>query len=60
MLLQDFQLFEKLAHQNRERIPERVVHAKGSGAHGTLTVTHDITNTRRAKLFSAVGKTDRR
>ena len=43
LLLQDYQLLEKLAHQNRERIPERIVHAKGWGAFGTLTVTHDIT-----------------
>ena len=57
VLLQDWQLIEKLAHQNRERIPERVVHAKGWGAHGTLTVTNDITRYTRAKLFSAVGKT---
>src|ERR1700739_1252796 len=56
VLLQDYQLIEKLAHQNRERIPERVVHAKGWGAFGTLTVTHDITKYTRAKLFSAVGK----
>jgi catalase len=44
LLLQDFHLIEKLQHFNRERIPERVVHAKGSGAYGTLTVTHDITS----------------
>lgn len=56
LLLQDWQLIEKLAHQNRERIPERVVHAKGSGAYGTFTVTHDITKYSRAKLFSEVGK----
>ena len=43
VLLQDYQLIEKLAHQNRERIPERVVHAKGSGAYGSFTVTQDIT-----------------
>ena len=43
LLVQDYQLIEKLAHQNRERIPERTVHAKGWGAYGTLTVTHDIT-----------------
>ncbi|MGA2886597.1 MAG: catalase [Terracidiphilus sp.] len=55
-LLQDHQLLEKLAHQNRERIPERVVHAKGWGAFGTLTITHDITKYTRAKLFSEVGK----
>jgi catalase len=57
LLLQDYQLIEKLAHQNRERIPERVVHAKGWGAHGTLTVTHDISRFTRAAIFSAVGKT---
>jgi len=51
ILLQDYQLIEKLAHQNRERIPERVVHAKGSGAYGTLTITGDITKYTRAKLF---------
>jgi catalase len=56
VLLQDYQLLEKLAHQNRERIPERVVHAKGSGAYGVLTITNDITQYTRAKLFSAVGK----
>jgi catalase len=56
VLLQDWQLIEKLAHQNRERIPERVVHAKGWGAHGTLTITNDITRYTRARVFSAVGK----
>ncbi len=56
VLLQDYQLLEKLAHQNRERIPERVVHAKGWGAFGTLTVTQDITRYTRARLFSEVGK----
>jgi catalase len=56
VLLQDYQLIEKLAHQNRERIPERVVHAKGWGAHGTFTVTNDITKYTRAKVFSQVGK----
>jgi catalase len=56
VLMQDYQLLEKLAHQNRERIPERVVHAKGWGAHGTLTVTQDITKYTRAKIFSQVGK----
>ena len=52
VLLQDIWLFEKLAHQNRERIPERRMHAKGSGAHGTFTVTHDITRYTKAKLFA--------
>ncbi|MRX07453.1 catalase [Pseudoduganella sp. FT25W] len=56
VLLQDFHLIEKLQHFNRERIPERVVHAKGSGAYGTFTVTHDITKFTKAKLFSEVGK----
>ena len=56
VLMQDYQLLEKLAHQNRERIPERVVHAKGWGAFGTFTVTHDITKYTRAKIFSQVGK----
>ncbi len=51
LLIQDYQLLEKLAHQNRERIPERVVHAKGWGAHGTFTVTHDITKYTRAAVF---------
>ena len=56
ILLQDFILHEKMAHFNRERIPERVVHAKGSGAFGTFTVTHDISKYTKAKIFSHVGK----
>lgn len=56
LLLQDYILHEKMAHFNRERIPERVVHAKGSGAFGTFTVTHDITKYTKAKLFSEIGK----
>src|SRR5260370_9091276 len=56
VLMQDYQLLEKLAHQNRERIPERTVHAKGWGAFGTLTVTHDITRYTKAKPFSEIGK----
>src|SRR6476646_6020262 len=56
VLMQDFHLLEKLAHQNRERIPERTVHAKGSGAYGTLTVTKDITKYTKAKALSQVGK----
>jgi catalase len=56
LLLQDYQLLEKLAHQNRERIPERTVHAKGSGAYGTFTVTHDITRYTKASLFAQIGK----
>ncbi|MBB5752973.1 catalase [Prosthecomicrobium pneumaticum] len=51
VLLQDWQLIEKLAHQNRERIPERVVHAKGWGAYGTLTITGDISKYTRAKAL---------
>jgi catalase len=56
VLIQDYQLLEKLAHQNRERIAERTVHAKGWGAHGSLTVTHDITRYTKAKIFSEIGK----
>jgi catalase len=56
VLMQDFHLLEKLAHQNRERIPERTVHAKGSAAYGTLTITKDITTYTKAKVFSKVGK----
>ena len=56
LLIQDYQLIEKLAHQNRERIPERVVHAKGSGAYGTFTVTNDLSKYTKAKVFSEVGK----
>lgn len=54
--MQDYQLIEKMAHQNRERIPERTVHAKGSGAYGTLRITHDITRYTKASIFSEVGK----
>ncbi|MHB0774600.1 catalase [Halomonas sp. WWR20] len=56
LLLEDYQLIEKLTHQNRERIPERAVHAKGWGAHGIFTVTQDVTRYTRAKLFAEVGK----
>ena len=55
-LLQDYFLHEDLAHFNRERIPERVVHAKGTGAFGTFTVTHDISQYTKAKIFSGIGK----
>lgn len=55
-LLQDHYLVEKLAHFNRERIPERIVHAKAAGAYGTFTVTHDITRYTKAKIFSKIGK----
>ena len=57
VLMEDYLLFEKMAQFNRERIPERVVHAKGAGAHGVFTVTNDITKYSKAKLFSKVGKT---
>src|SRR4030081_458536 len=56
VLMQDFLLLEKLAHQNRERIPERTVHAKGSAAYGTLTITNDISRYTRAAALSKVGK----
>lgn len=56
ILLQDLWLNEKLADFAREVIPERRMHAKGSGAFGTFTVTHDITKYTRAKIFSQVGK----
>jgi len=55
-LLQDVWFLEKLAHFDREVIPERRMHAKGSGAYGTFTVTHDVTQYTRAKIFSEVGK----
>ncbi|HRF44357.1 MAG TPA: catalase [Candidatus Competibacteraceae bacterium] len=55
-LLQDVWFLEKLAHFDREVIPERRMHAKGSGAYGTFTVTNDITQYTRAKIFSQVGK----
>ena len=55
-VMQDFWLIEKLAHFDRERIPERVVHAKGSAAYGTLTITHDITMYTKAKVFAEIGK----
>ncbi|MDP2620728.1 MAG: catalase [Hyphomicrobiales bacterium] len=58
VLIQDYQLIEKLAHQNRERIPERTVHAKGWGAHGTLTITGDISKYTKAKCLQPGAKTD--
>ena len=51
-LLQDVWFLEKLAHFDREVIPERRMHAKGSGAYGTFTVTHDITKYTKAMIFS--------
>lgn len=56
-LLQDVWFLEKLAHFDREVIPERRMHAKGAGAFGTFTVTKDISKYTRAKLFSQIGKT---
>jgi len=56
VLLQDVELLEQMQHFNRERIPERVVHAKGSGAYGTFTVTNDITRYTKAKFLEKAGK----
>ncbi|MDB5775559.1 MAG: katA [Herbaspirillum sp.] len=56
LLLEDFHLIEKLAQFNREVIPERRVHAKGSGAYGTFTVTRDMTDLSLASVFAQVGK----
>src|ERR1035437_9773157 len=57
VVFEDFLLFEKMAHFNRERIPERVVHAKGSGAYGTFTVTNpEMKMDTYARLFDTVGK----
>jgi len=56
LLMQDVWFLEKLAHFDREVIPERRMHAKGSGAYGTFTVTHDISKYTKAKMFSEVGK----
>jgi len=56
VLMQDQHLIEKLAHFNRERIPERVVHARGSGAYGEFQVTKDVTAYTKARFLSAVGK----
>lgn len=55
-LIQDVHLLEKLAHFNRERVPERVVHAKGAGAHGYFEVTADVTEYTKAAFLSEVGK----
>lgn len=55
VLMADFNLIERMAHFNRERVPERVVHAKGAGAYGKLTITHDISKYTCAKIFSKVG-----
>ncbi|MBF9070235.1 catalase [Streptacidiphilus fuscans] len=56
LLIQDQQLIEKLARFNRERIPERIVHARGSGAHGYFEVTDDVTPFTKAAFLNTVGK----
>src|SRR5205809_3871402 len=56
LLLQDHYLIQKMAQFNRERVPERVVHAKGGGAHGFLEVTNDVTQFTKADFLSSVGK----
>ena len=56
VLVQDQRLLEKLAHFNRERIPERIVHARGAGAYGTFTLTRDVSQWTRAKFLSEAGK----
>lgn len=56
LLVQDTQYLDEMAHFDRERIPERVVHAKGAGAFGTFEVTHDISKYCKADIFSQVGK----
>src|SRR5208282_5965971 len=58
LLLEDYQLIEKLAHQNRERIPERTVHAKGWGAFGKLTIISDISKYTKAKCLQPGDETD--
>ena len=56
VLLQDVQFLDEMSHFDRERIPERVVHAKGGGAFGYFEVTHDISRYCKAKIFDRVGK----
>ena len=56
VLMQDYHLIEKMAHFNRERIPERVVHAKGYGAYGTFRLTKSLAEFTRAKVLTEVGK----
>ncbi len=56
VLIQDYALLEKLAHFNRERIPERVVHAKGAGAKGYFELTKDMSQYTKADLFNGVNK----
>ncbi|XP_043473015.1 catalase-like [Leptopilina heterotoma] len=59
LLLQDFVYLDEMSHFGRERIPERVVHAKGAGAFGYFEVTHDISKYSKAKVFSQIGKKTR-
>ena len=56
ILLQDAQFLDEMSHFDRERIPERVVHAKGGGAFGYFEVTHDITKYCKAAVFDKIGK----
>ena len=56
VLMQDRYMFEKMQNFNRERVPERVVHAKGAAAHGHFEVTHDVTQWTRADFLSEVGR----
>src|SRR5690606_3914071 len=56
LLMQDYWFLEKMANFDREVIPERRMHAKGSGAFGTFTVTHDITPYTKAEIFNEIGK----
>lgn len=56
ILLQDITLVDEIAHFDRERIPERVVHAKGAGAFGYFETTHDITKYTKAVVFDKIGK----
>jgi catalase len=56
LLMQDQQYMDEMAHFDRERIPERVVHAKGAGAFGQFEVTHDISNYCKASVFNKIGK----
>ena len=55
----NFHLIEKLAHFNRERIPERVVHARGTGAYGTFTLTKDLSNYTIASFLQKAGSNGR-
>ena len=56
VVLSDTHLLDKLARFDYERIPERVVHAKGAGAHGFFKVTNDVSQYTKAKLFDEIGK----